>query len=262
MATTAYSITQSGRYEPFELQVAREQITWHETVFKFGVNIDVGTSFETIWTASSLYTYLAAATVLKISSGSANDASGGTGARSVAIYGLDANYNEISESVLLDGQTAVNTGKSYLRITRMYVTTAGSGGTAAGIIYAGTGTVTTGVPANVYAQIEIGYNQTAMAIWTVPAGYTAYMSAYTILSGSTTANTIFTGALFIRETGGVFRLQSSIKTVGGSGHDHTFDTALRIPEKTDIELRAACSTGGASATGEFQIIYIKNDAST
>jgi hypothetical protein len=262
MATTAYSITQSGRYEPFDLQVAREQITWHETVFKFGLNLAVGTSFETIWSGSNLYTYLSSATVLKISSGSADDALGGTGARSVAIYGLDANYNEISESVLLNGQTAVNTGNSYLRITRMYVTTAGSGGTAAGIIYAGTGTVTTGVPAVVYAQIEIGYNQTAMALWTVPAGYTAYMSAYTILSATTTANTIFTGALFIRETGGVFRLQSSIKTVGGTGHDHTFDTALRIPEKTDIELRAACSTDGASATGEFQIIYIKNDAST
>ena len=262
MATTAYSITQSGRFEPFDLQVAREQITWHETVFKFGLNLSVGTAFETIWSASNLYTYLAAATVLKISSGSTDDASAGTGARTVYVSGLDASYNEINEIVSLNGQTAVNTTKSYLRIYRMYVLTAGSGGTAVGIIYAGTGTVTTGVPANVYAQIEIGYNQTAMAIWTVPAGYTAFMSSYTILSGSTTADTIFTGALFIRETGGVFRLQSSIKAVGGSGYNNIFETALKIPEKTDIELRAACSTAGASATGEFQIIYIKNDAST
>jgi hypothetical protein len=66
--------------------------------------------------------------------------------------------------------------------------------------------------------------------------------------------------LFIREIGGVFRLQSSIKTGSGGGHDHAFNTALRIPEKTDIELRAASSTAGASATGEMQIIYIKNDA--
>jgi hypothetical protein len=260
MPVTAWSITQSGRYEPFELQVARGQITWHEPVFKFGLNLDVGTSFETIWTGSTLYSYLSAASVLKISSASADDASGGTGARSVAIYGLDANYNEISESVLLDGQTSVNTGNSYLRITRMFVTTAGSGGTAAGIIYAGTGTVTSGVPANIYAEILVGYNQTAMAVWTVPSGYTAYLSGYTILSGITTANTVFTGALFIRETGGVFRLQSSIKTGSGGGHDHAFNTALRIPEKTDIELRAASSTAGASATGEMQIIYIKNDA--
>ena len=262
MGTTAYSITQSGRYEPFDLQVARRQITWHETVFKFGLNLDVGTSFETIWTGSTLYSYLAAASVLKISSASTDDAAAGTGAQTVYIGGLDANYNEINEIVTLDGQTAVNTTKSYLRVFRMYVVTAGSGGTAAGIIYAGTGTVTSGVPANIYGQILVGYNQTAMAFWTVPAGYTAYMSGYTILSGSTTANTIFTGALFIREPGGVFRLQSSIKTGSGGGHDHTFDTALRIPEKTDIELRAASSTAGASATGEFQIIYIKNDAST
>jgi len=32
------SITQVGTSEPFELQVARGQITGHKTVFKFGYN--------------------------------------------------------------------------------------------------------------------------------------------------------------------------------------------------------------------------------
>lgn len=48
MATTAWSITQSGRYEPFELQLARGQISWHETQFQFGTNTNVGTSFSTL----------------------------------------------------------------------------------------------------------------------------------------------------------------------------------------------------------------------
>ena len=68
MATTAWSITQSGRYEPFELQLARGQISWHETQFQFGTNTNVATSFSTLWPGGgTLYAYPSAATVLKIS---------------------------------------------------------------------------------------------------------------------------------------------------------------------------------------------------
>ena len=42
------SITQIGTSEPFELQVARGQITGHKTVFKFGYNAVVGATKETI----------------------------------------------------------------------------------------------------------------------------------------------------------------------------------------------------------------------
>ena len=97
---TYSSATRQGAYEPFELQVARGQVDGHETLFKFGINGDVGTSVETVWAQGGTYVYPASATVMKISSSSADDASGGTGARTIAIFGLDANYNEISESVL------------------------------------------------------------------------------------------------------------------------------------------------------------------
>ena len=140
MPTTAWSITQSGRYEPFELQVARGQISWHKRLFQFGTNTAVGTGFSTLWPGGgTLYAYPSAATVLKISSANANDAAAGTGARTVVVNGLDADYNEISETVILNGQTAVNTVNSYLRFGEILVLTAGSGGTAAGILYAGVG---------------------------------------------------------------------------------------------------------------------------
>ena len=170
------SATSGNTSEPFELQVVRNQIAGHRALFKFGINGDVGTSVETVWAQGGTYVYPASATVMKISSSSADDASAGTGARTIAIFGLDADYNEISESVLLDGQTAVNTGNSYLRISRMYVTTAGSGATAAGTIYAGTGTVTSGVPANIFGVVALGANQTQMAFWTVPAEAIALIS--------------------------------------------------------------------------------------
>jgi len=85
------SVSRQGQYEPFELQVARGQIDAHKALFKFGINGDVGTSVETVWAQGGTYVYPAAATVMKISSSSADDASAGTGARSIAIFGLDAN---------------------------------------------------------------------------------------------------------------------------------------------------------------------------
>ena len=130
MAVTAWSVTQNGRYEPFELQVARGQITWHTRLFQFGANTNIQTSTSTVWSGTtSNYVYPASATVMKISSSDANDASAGTGAQTVNIFGLDANYAEISETVSLNGQTAVNTIGSYLRINQLVVLTAGSGGT-------------------------------------------------------------------------------------------------------------------------------------
>jgi hypothetical protein len=261
MPTTAWSITQNGRYEPFELQVARDQISWHETLFQFGTNISVGTSFETLWPGGgTLYTYPSAATVLKISSANANDTSAGTGARTVLVNGLDADYNEISETVILNGQTAVNTVNSYLRFHYMEVLTAGSGGTAAGILYAGVGTVTSGVPATIYGYVPVGYNVSEQAIWTVPAGYTAYITSCTWTTSNTSANIVVTGTINTRLIGSVFIAQSACKMTAGNSFDRHFDTPFMVPEKSDIEMRAASSTAGSAVTGEFQVIYIKNDA--
>jgi hypothetical protein len=261
MATTAWSITQSGRYEPFELQLARGQISWHETQFQFGTNTNVATSFSTLWPGGgTLYAYPSAATVLKISSANANDTAAGTGARTVLVNGLDANYNEISEIVSLNGQTAVNTVKSYLRFHYMTVLTAGSGETAAGTLYAGVGTVTSGVPATIYGYVSLGYNTSEQAFWTVPAGYTAYITSCAWTSANTTANIVVTGSLNIRPLNGVFVTESTCKMVAGNSFNRLFDTAVQVSEKSDIEMRAASSTAGSAVTGEFNVIYIKNDA--
>ena len=255
---TYSSATRQGAYEPFELQVARGQVDGHKALFKFGINGDVGTSVETVWAQGGTYAYPASATVMKISSSSADDAAAGTGARTISIAGLDANYNEISETVILDGQTAVNTVNSYLRISRMFVVTAGSGATAAGTIYAGTGTVTSGVPATVYGMIALNANQTQMAFWTVPAGYTLYLTGLFYTSGNTNANAWTNFQLIQRPLGGVFRQQSSSRVPGNGDFVVDLHTPLAFTEKTDIEVRAVASTSPSNVSAEFEGIYIKN----
>jgi hypothetical protein len=266
MAREVSSITRVGTSEPFELQVARGQIAYHKPLFKFGNNIAVGNSLETIWAEGGLYSYLTSATVLKVSSSSTNDTSAGTGARTVQLYGLDADYNEINELVTLNGQTAVNTTQSFLRINRMVVRSAGSGGANAGVIYAGTGTVTTGVPANVYASVNgvTGANQSLMSLWTVPAGYTAYMLQYDISNG-TTSNTpaVCKLVLAVRPHGEVFQSKDVKSLTTGMHVEETFAFPLKIEEKSDIEVRAISSSASVTfdISSAFEIVYIKNGSS-
>lgn len=255
------SISRFGLTEPFNLQVARRQIAYHESIYKFGNNPQVADSIETIWPQGGLYSYLSTATVLKVSSSSTNDTSAGTGARTVELQGLDGDYNQISETVTLSGQTAVNTAQSFLRIYRMIVKTAGTGGQNAGVIYAGTGTVTSGVPANKYATIAIGDNQTLMALWTIPAGYTGYLMQYDVSNG-TTSNTPAVCKLFLvaRPYGEVFQSKDVKSLTTGMHIENTLVLPIAFTEKTDIEVRAISSSVSVTfdISAAFEMLYIKN----
>src|SRR6056300_415175 len=253
------SISRVGTTEPFYLQVARNQISFHKSNFKFGFNADVDDSLETVWAQGGLYSYLASASVLKVSSSSTADTSAGTGARTVELSGLDTNYDEISETVTLNGQTAVNTTNEFLRINRMVVRSAGSGGQNAGVIYAGTGTVTTGVPANKYATIAIGDNQTLMAIWTVPANHTAYLLQTDVTVATTQNNKYCTASLVARPYGEVFQVKDRF-VKAESQTTLTYSLPLEFEEKTDIEYRAIGDSAGAdiAISAAFEIVYIWN----
>ena len=259
MSRQLSSISRFGTTEEFYLQVARSQIAGHETIFKFGFNPDVDDALETIWAEGGLYSYLSAATILKVSSSSTDDTAAGTGARTVEIFGLDGNYNEISETVTLNGQTAVNTTNSYLRINRGIVRSAGSGGQNAGVIYAGTGTVTAGVPANKYLSIAIGDNQTLMALWTVPAGYTAFLPQTDVTLATTQSSKYCTAKLVARPDGEVFQVKDVFVKSQGST-TQVYSIPIRFDEKTDIEWRAIGDSAGSdiAISAGMEILYIKN----
>lgn len=237
---------------PYGYQIAEGNVPDHALYLKFGLNETVGADLETVWQGSTLYSYLTSASVVKISSSDVNDDVGGTGALTVQIYGLDANYAEQNETITLDGQTAVNTSKSYLRIHRMIVLSAGGTGSNEGVIYAGTGTITAGVPANKYALISAGNNQTLMALWTVPSGKTAYMTS--LFTSSAIANKTVLICLFIRPFGEVFQVKQVFNTIA-SVTLREFIFPLKVLEKSDIEIRASTSGGGGSVSAAFDLWY-------
>ena len=252
------SVTQRGKFEPFELQVSRGQIAWHRAVIVFGYNPDVDTTTETIWPGDGLLPYLPAASQLKVSSANANDTANGTGARTVYIGGLDANHNEISEVVTMNGQTAVTTTQSYLHINSAYVITAGSGNSAAGNIYIGTGTVTAGVPATIYDIIAYDYNNRITGSYTIPAGYTGYVVQGLFSSGQAGGSNAVTGRLMTRGTNNI-PLTAAVTTLNNGAANYVFEYPVVIPEKTTVEAQAFGSSTNNACSSMFIINLIKND---
>jgi hypothetical protein len=256
------SITQVGTSEPFELQVSRGQIPGHTSVFKYGYNPLIINVNETIWDGGGIYVYPAAAAVMYVSSSNTNDTSNGTGARTIFVQGVDANYNEIGEFITMNGQTQVATTKQYLRMYRAYVATAGSGAENAGDIYVGTTGATAGVPTGTfYAKITANEGQTLMAVYTVPADKTLYLSSGTATHGTDTSGAFMTIRFKIRPFGGAFRTATKVD-ITASEMIFSFNYPLVLPEKTDIEVQAICNKNQNNAiAATFEGVLVQNQGS-
>ena len=86
-----------------KLNVSRGKVRGTYHIIKFGENLDVDGSMETIWDGGGLYTYLTNAATVTVTSTDNDDAASGTGARTVTVEGLDANYNQVSETLTVGG---------------------------------------------------------------------------------------------------------------------------------------------------------------
>ena len=267
MSKRVTSISKLGTHEPFELQVAQGQIPWHKSIFKFGYNQNIDNSLETLWAQGGLYSYLSAASTLYISSSSTADDVAGTGARTATVSGLDANYDEVSVTVDLDGQNGVQLGNAsnWIRVNRITVDTAGSGEQNAGVLYVGTeASPTVGVPTNKYATVAIGDNQTLMALWTVPRNYEAYLYQTNVTAACTTSNKLLTCTIVARKPSGVFQLKSKFGIqVDGGDIVQKYNFPLKFTEKTDIEVRAISDSGSGNVevSAGLDIIYIEKSSS-
>jgi len=228
------------------------------SIHKSGGSTALGAAWQTMWEGTAaLYAYLAAASVLKISSSSTADDGGGTGALTVRIWGLDANYAAITEDIILTGQTEVNTVNEYLRIYRMRVLTSGTGLTNAGNIWAGTGTVTAGVPAVKYAMMPATDGSTSMCIYTIPADYEGLIIHADL---SVVAAKGAKSALFTRILGETF-VANQRHIAEASNVSLVNSLPLYVDEKTDIELRAKITTGTTPvAAGNFVVLLRKKAA--
>lgn len=225
------------------LAVARGQVGGASQVNIYGYQASVSTTMVPIWENVSTYTYPASATTMLLYSTSGSDT-----AVSILINGLDTNYAPISETlVLTNGTTGVTTTKSYIRINSIAVASSTS---PVGTIKLGNSAKT-----EVYAQINlataagggsISSGRSQMNIYTVPAGYTFYLTrvnAYATTDNSSSKYVNY--QVYSRNiTTGVVQYIAQAPFTGSY-------TALRVSPraygpKTDIQWQCSYSSGTAA----------------
>ena len=228
----------------------------YDHIGKFGRNTDVDTGVglpEDIWDAGAAYAWPSAAATTTIVSSSTDDdgAPVGTGAHTVQVYGLDANYLKIDETVTLNGTSAVTLSNQYLRVFRAKVLTAGSGEVNAGNIQIKHGST-------VLAQITTDYGQTLMAIYTVPADYTEAWLVKWYVSLTKKQTAAATVVIQMRAYGGAWQTKEVIGVSSTSGDSqYEYPQWLAVAPKTDIRLRVIyISADNTDVSGRFVLLML------
>lgn len=213
-------------------------------------NTAVSAANTDVWAGGILYPFKTSATGMEVVSSSANDAVAGTGATSIVVQGLDANYNEIVETVLMNGTTAVPTVNSFIAINSCFVTGSGVGATNAGAISirdVGGGTVRQIIPA--------GYSISRSSVYTVPAGYTlSEISMFACVNrvaagGQANYITVATGQRI--SSSGVIRLplEFTVSSVGPYRHDA--EPGIITTERNSFFLRITAQSAAVDFTAAW-----------
>lgn len=153
---------------------------------RFGRNNDIDTTTvpEDVWQVGGAYPWPTTAQVVSVVSTNANDDVGGTGAREIAIQGLDENWEHITEYVDVTGLTPVVTETKFIRVSRIICHTAGSLQTNAGVVTASHGATT-------LADMQPGEGTSLMALYTVPANHFGEILSWNVgVEGKTAAELI------------------------------------------------------------------------
>jgi len=237
------SITQRDKAGVISLGqlIAMGEIVNASDVNKFGFNPSVGAGFETIWDAGGTYQFLAAPQLLTVTSQDSTPAN--DNGVQVTLEGLDGNYDALSETVTLAGLGTATTNNTFHRIHRAYIANGQAPGDDILIQYNGT----------TYAQITYDYNQTLMAVYTVPAGYTAYLQNLRVGIGKQKE---VISRLQVREFNGIFRTRALLSSFGAP-IDKVWTVPEVYPEKTDLMVMATANAS-TDISASFEIILVNN----
>jgi len=165
----------------------------------------------------------------------------------VTIIGLDENFLDVQETITITGNAGAGT-QNFARVYRAF--TSQDNQTEVRV------STTTGTPTEVL-RINILKGQTLMAVYTVPAGKTAYLTKGV---ATCAANADATIDMFVRFGGvGAFRIGHTAEVAGvGGQYTYEFAVPVQMPEKTDIDIRATVRSNNARVTAAFDLILVDN----
>lgn len=252
-----------GNSTDFLLEVSKGKIEGHFAVNVFGVNEVVSTTTEDIWSPGGSRVWLTTPVTLEaISSSADDDASAGSGARTLVVAGLDGDFEPIVETIDMNGMSASSaTQQSFIRVNRIAVATTGTYAAAnAGVI-----TVRTSGAGATQAEIANGVQAPGVSQqthYTVKAGFTAVL--FTIF---TNVDSNFSARLSLSINQGAGTLSapfsavtSTLELVGVQGESLiTLGIPAVITEKSDIWMKAVVPMTDAAVSGGFALMLVDNE---
>jgi hypothetical protein len=246
-----------GAYLPtmdYFTRVAKGDISGSSVDTKFGANSAVGTSEELISQTGTTLPYMpVVAMAIEAVSTDADDASAGTGAGSVVVFGLNSSWVEDSSLIPMNGVTPATpaTAKTYYRIYRAYVQDVGAYSTT----NQGTISIRTATTDTNFVQITANKGQTQTTHYCVPSGYTLYLYDMHIFADPTKNTTI---RLYRRNSADditvPFRANRLVSehALMNSPLDIDYKNApKKFSAKTDLWITGQTSTGSAEISAEY-----------
>lgn len=249
------------------LNRSRGRVSGQSTVHKFGnaPDFDTADGEVTIWDGAEdgtaweqmVYQYSATADIDSISSSSASDT------HDIVVQGLDTNYDEVSMTVTLNGQTRVALPTALIRNPRTYNDN-GVASVGHVVVYVNTA-LTAGIPTDstqIRSVVDPVNEQTQQCTYTVPAGKTAYMRSWYASTSGANRESNYVIKLKARLFGKVFRVKhvQTIEDGGTSAYQHTYYEPVAYPEKTDIEMTAEALSSpaatGAAVSAGFDLVLV------
>jgi len=238
------------------LEIPKGNIADTSSVNKFGANLEVASNtHEDVWDGGGTYNFPLTALITSLSQ--KVDQATLRGAN-IEIQGLDANWDLIVQTIPLNATstTTIETLTTPLiRIFRAKIQANVIGAEIISVHNAGN-TID-------YAQITPTNNQTLMAIYTVPRGYTAYMTKYYAdvveSTGKEPKSTEFHLLVADRKNNYEFQIKNARGIAkASSGFTHTFAPYQKITEQSDIKVQAYCDSEAGHVHSGFDLILVKN----
>lgn len=237
--TSSLSLTSA----PWNVQVARGLVTGVTGLSISGFNAAVDSTFRPLWHyGDRSYVYFSTAQVVRVWSSSASDTD-----VSVLVSGVDANYLPITETVIVNDGVGTLTTKLFLRINTLSVTRLPMN---VGLITAGSSDKSIEL-----AHIEIGAGRNQQTTYTVPAGYTFYLTQSQWYTNNTGQQTTLYRS-YTTSFAGV------INTVLTFPFPTEYNSVKIVPrpyaEKTDIQWQASATSGSTKIGGQIEGYLIQN----
>ena len=251
---------------PWGAQISRGNMRLAHIHHQFGRNIACPTTYVPV-TDNGIYRtpQVSAATPLRIKAGgNAADTAAGAGARSVRLWGLDENGDEVQEVIATAGASAsAASSTSFIRLYHAEVEDSGTYGTQSAGSHVGGITIENAAGTEDWAEIQLnGFPSAVTGIGsiTIPRNHAGLLCSININVDQTkTTDVIILKREGILQAAAPYKPIQKVQEFIGISSSITinFEVPIKFSELTDLGVLAKVSNGTGAVSVDLEVIMLE-----